>query len=52
MRPPAEVSEGGCSYAVKVPERQISEILALLNSNGIERGKVYLYRPDGSVADA
>jgi hypothetical protein len=49
MRPPAEISSGNCTFSVKVPERQIGDILALLKKSGIERGKIYVYRPDGSA---
>jgi hypothetical protein len=48
-RPPAEISNGDCVYAVKVPERQFAEILRLINQVGFERGKIYVYRPDGST---
>ncbi|MDR0818395.1 MAG: DUF3343 domain-containing protein [Oscillospiraceae bacterium] len=51
IRPPAEISSGDCSYAVKVPERQLADVLAMLNRNGIERGKVYLYRADGTTEE-
>jgi hypothetical protein len=50
IRPPADISPGDCSYAVKVPERQLADILAMLNREGIEPGKVYMYRSDGVTA--
>jgi hypothetical protein len=49
MRPPAEITKGSCSFAVKVAERQLIQLLALLKDSGLKYGKVYAYFPDGST---
>ncbi|MDR3149220.1 MAG: DUF3343 domain-containing protein [Oscillospiraceae bacterium] len=49
MRPPAESTKGSCSFAVKVAERQLIQLLASLKDSGLKYGKVYAYFPDGST---
>ncbi|MDR2360258.1 MAG: DUF3343 domain-containing protein [Oscillospiraceae bacterium] len=46
-RPPAGITGGDCSFAVKVAERQLIQALAALNESGLRHGKVYAYFPDG-----
>jgi len=51
VRPPASISHGDCVYAVKVPERQIIQIIKLINQYNFEHGKIYVYYPDGRTLE-
>ena len=47
-KPPAEISGNGCAYCVKIREKNLSEALKVMKSSGLNYGKVYLLREDGS----
>ena len=51
MRAPKLISENGCSYAVKVSERRLTEALQILNRVGLSPERVYIMSADGSYKE-
>ena len=49
MRPPEDIMGEGCTYGVKLRQRNLAQALKLLKDAGMSHGKVYLLRPNGSV---
>ena len=50
-RTPQEISEKGCSYCVKVPERRLSQSLVTLKNSGLSPNKVYVLFSDGNYSE-
>ena len=51
MRAPKNVSETGCSHAVKVSERRLADSLQVLNRVGLTPERVYIMSADGSYKE-
>ncbi len=47
QRLPRDISEGGCGYGIRVPERAVGEMLAFLRENNLSAKKVYCFDADG-----
>lgn len=50
MRMPAGVSDQGCEYAVKVPEKDFVECVEYLKKTGFSPRRAYMLYEDGSHA--
>lgn len=51
MRSPRTISGEGCSHAVKVAERRLSDALRVLNRVGLSPSRVYIQSADGSYKE-
>jgi len=51
MRSPRSVSETGCSHAVKISERRLSDALTVLKRVGLSPNRVYIFSADGSYKE-
>lgn len=51
MRSPRSISETGCSHAVKISERRLTDSLAVLNRVGLSPERVYIMSADGSYKE-
>lgn len=51
MRSPKSISETGCSHAVKVSERRLTDSLTILNRVGMSPNRVYIMSADGSYKE-
>ena len=51
MRSPRSVSDTGCSHAVKISERRLTDSLAVLNRVGLSPERVYIMSADGSYKE-
>ena len=51
LRAPQTVSSSGCSHAVKVSQRNLSQALVVLNRVGLSPEQVYLIEGDGSYRE-
>lgn len=51
MRSPRSVSGTGCSHAVKISERRLSDALTVLNRVGLSPERVYIMSADGSYKE-
>lgn len=51
MRSPRSVSSAGCSHAVKISERRLSDALTVLNRVGLSPERVYIMSADGSYKE-
>lgn len=51
MRSPRTISDTGCSHAVKISERRLSEALAVLNRVELAPNRVYIMSADGSYKE-
>ena len=48
VRPPAGLGPHGCAYALRLREKALPAALRALRDAGLDHGKVWLLRPDGS----
>lgn len=46
---PQSANPGGCTYGVKVGERNLSAALQHLEEAGVSGGKIFALNPDGSA---
>lgn len=51
MRSPRSVSGTGCSHAVKISERRLSDALTVLNRVDLSPERVYIMSADGSYKE-
>ena len=51
LRAPQTLFGGGCSHAVKVSQRSLSQALVVLNRVGLSPEQVYLIEGDGSYRE-
>lgn len=51
LRSPKSISGEGCSYAVRVSERRLSDVLVLLNRAELPPRRVYIVNADGGVRE-
>ena len=51
IRPPAAMSENGCSYGVKIRERNFSAALDIMRRIPLKHGKIYSVQNDGSFGE-
>lgn len=51
MRAPRVISESGCSHAVKVSERKLSDALTVLKRMELMPKRVYIMSADGSYKE-
>ena len=51
LRPPAAMSENGCSYGVKIRERYFSAALDIMSRMPLKHGKIYSVQKDGSFGE-
>lgn len=51
LRSPKSIAGEGCSHAVKVSERRLSDALVLLNRAGLTPRRVYIAAEDGSYRE-
>ncbi len=51
MRAPKILSESGCSHAVKVAERNLTDALQTLKRVGLSPERVYIMSADGSYKE-
>ena len=51
MRSPRSVSGTGCSHAVKVSERRLTDALTVLNRVDLSPGRVYIMSADGTYKE-
>lgn len=51
MRSPRTISGEGCSHAVKVAERRLSDALRVLNRVRLTPNRVYIQSADGSYKE-
>ena len=51
MRAPKNISESGCSHAVKVSERHLADALQVLKRVGLSPERVYIMSADGSYKE-
>lgn len=50
-RIPQEISDKGCGYCVKVPERRLSQALVTLKNANLSPSKVYVVFSDGNYSE-
>lgn len=48
---PQDVSENGCAYCVKVPEKRLSEALVALKNTELAPSKVFVLYSDGHYSE-
>lgn len=48
MRSPTEISGSDCSYCVKISEKNLALALMVMKRAGLDPGRIYLKRSDGS----
>ena len=51
MRSPRSISDTGCSHAVKISERRLTDSLAVLNRVGLSPERVFIMSADGSYKE-
>ena len=51
LKVPQSVSQTGCSYGLRIPERYLDHALRLLRDNHNTYGKVFRYEKDGSLTE-
>lgn len=51
MRAPRVISESGCSHAVKVSERRLTDALTVLKREELMPKRVYIMSADGSYKE-
>jgi len=51
MRAPRSISDTGCSHAVKVSERRLSDALSVLKRVELSPDRVYIIAADGSYKE-
>lgn len=51
MRSPRTITGTGCSHAVKISERRLSDALTVLNRVGLSPDRVYIMSADGSYKE-
>ena len=51
MRSPRTISENGCSHAVKISERRLSDALTVLNRVELSPTRIYIMSADGSYKE-
>lgn len=51
MRTPRDISTGGCSHAVKVSERRLSDALTVLNRVELSPKQIYMIAADGGYKE-
>ncbi len=51
MRSPRSISDTGCSHAVKISERRLTDSLSVLNRVGLSPERVYIMSADGSYKE-
>lgn len=51
MRTPRDISAAGCSHAVKISERRLSDALTILNRVGLPPKQIYMIGADGSYKE-
>lgn len=50
-RTPQGLSEKGCGYCIKVPERRLSQALATLKNANLSPTKIYVLFSDGNYSE-
>ena len=50
-RTPPGISEKGCGYCIKVPERRLSQALVMLKSADLAPTKIYVLFSDGNYSE-
>jgi len=48
---PQRTNPGGCTYGVKVSERNLQRALAALKAGGVRIGGVFALHPDGRITE-
>ena len=48
---PQNANPGGCTYGVKIGERNLQSAQRILRENRIEVGKVFSYAPNGEISE-
>lgn len=51
LRSPHELAAEGCSYAVKIPERSLSQALTVLAREELSPKRVYILAADGAFRE-
>jgi hypothetical protein len=51
LRMPAALSDSGCGYAVKIPERMLADSVTLLRGQGLTPKKAYVSTEGGQYAE-
>ena len=51
MRSPRSISDTGCSHAVKISERRLTDSLSVLNRVELSPERVYIMSADGSYKE-
>ena len=51
MRTPKQISDTGCSHAVKISERRLSDALTVLNRVEFSPTRIYIMSADGSYKE-
>lgn len=51
LRTPKTISTSGCSYAVRIPENQLSRALARMNQEGLSPVRIFLGEADGEFRE-
>ncbi|MGN0967753.1 MAG: DUF3343 domain-containing protein [Oscillospiraceae bacterium] len=51
MRSPRSISDTGCSHAVKISERRLTDSLAVLNRVDLSPERVFIMSADGSYKE-
>ena len=47
VRPPLQLAEKGCTYALRLPPRRFSAAMQILTSTGLAPSKVFHYSREG-----
>ena len=51
MRTPKQIADTGCSHAVKISERRLSDALTVLNRVELSPTRIYIMSADGSYKE-
>lgn len=51
LRAPRSVSGEGCGYAVRIPERDLSQALVVLKRVGLNQSRIYIVSAEGGYQE-
>ena len=51
VKAPRSTEDRGCTYAIRLSDRRRARALELMARQGIDHGRVFLLRPDGSLEE-
>lgn len=51
VKAPRLAEDRGCTYAIRLSERRRSRALEILKKQGMDYGRVFLVRPDGTLEE-